>query len=129
MNSGNQSGHDAGVVRVEEILDLDALLDRAGGDEEFLQELFDIFLEDSEILLDQIRKEMEAGDYENLARTAHKLKGSMSNFVSDGPALQAAKSVEQHGLNMEADQVAQAFDRLQSEYERLKTSIEIVKNR
>jgi len=34
MDSVNQSGHDAGVVRVEEILDLDALLDRAGGDEE-----------------------------------------------------------------------------------------------
>ncbi len=127
MSAGNQSHRDAGVVRVEEILDLDALLDRAGGDEEFLQELFDIFLEDSEILLKQIREEMAAGDYENLARTAHKLKGSMSNFVSDGPALQAAKSVEQHGLNNNADEVEAAFNKLQEEYERLKASIEMVK--
>ena len=47
MDSANNNAGGDRVTRVDLNIDFDDLLDKVGGDTEFLQELFDIFLEDA----------------------------------------------------------------------------------
>lgn len=77
----------------EPILDQAALLDRIGGDAAFLQELALMFGEQREHLLGEIRKALEQGDADGLARAAHTLKGCVGNLGA-GAAFQAARRLE-----------------------------------
>ena len=67
----------------QELLDRDAILERVGGDVAFLQELVDIFAEDSLRLLQSIRVAIVAGDSHGLEYAAHTLKGSIANFGAE----------------------------------------------
>src|SRR5690348_4874630 len=61
-------------------LDLSALLDRVGGNREFLRSLAAPFREESAKLLQGLRDAAARGDRPVLASTAHTLKGMMMNF-------------------------------------------------
>jgi HPt (histidine-containing phosphotransfer) domain-containing protein len=65
------------------VLDRDAILERVGGDVEFLQELAGIFVEDCPKLLEGIRSAISSGDARGLEHAAHTLKGSVSNFGAE----------------------------------------------
>ncbi|KAA3618666.1 MAG: hypothetical protein DWQ05_06810 [Calditrichaeota bacterium] len=110
LTGNNAGGHN--VSKVESNVDFDELLERVGGDAEFLQELFDIFLEDSVNLLSEIKENIASGDNEALQRTAHKLKGSISNFVPTGPVFDAAKSLEFMGRENELDAADTGYQQL-----------------
>lgn len=79
--------------RPERILDRGALLDRIGGDAEFLRELALMFGEQREQLLGEIRSALERGDADGLARAAHTLKGCVGNLGA-GAAFEAARRLE-----------------------------------
>lgn len=50
------------------------------GDKEFLVELIDIFLEQAEGLVQEIKLAVDLGNAETLTKVAHKLKGSCLNL-------------------------------------------------
>ncbi|MCS7316426.1 MAG: Hpt domain-containing protein [Bryobacterales bacterium] len=77
----------------ERILDEGALLDRIGGDAEFLRELASMFGEQREQLLGEIRRALERSDLDGLARAAHTLKGCVGNLGA-GVAFEAARRLE-----------------------------------
>jgi CheY-like chemotaxis protein len=61
------------------------LLARFDGDSELFKELAGIFLQECPGLLNGIREALRAGDAKLLERMAHTLKGSVGNFMMQGP--------------------------------------------
>jgi HPt (histidine-containing phosphotransfer) domain-containing protein len=59
---------------------LDKLLDLIGGDQESLAELIESFLDESPLLVEQMRRAAESGDRSGLGRAAHTLKSSARDF-------------------------------------------------
>ena len=78
------------------IVDKEELYGRLGDDSELLQELVEMFLEDYPPLLDKLKSAINNGDFESIERTAHTLKGSISNFAAHD-AVKAAYEVESAG--------------------------------
>jgi two-component system sensor histidine kinase/response regulator len=71
-------------------------LGRIGGDEELLQELCQIFLEESPKLLQKLRQAVASGDSDGVMRAAHSLKGE-SSYLGAGGTSQAARQLEEIG--------------------------------
>ena len=100
------------------VLNLRATLDRLGGDMALLQELAQIVVEDSEILLTDIDNALRNDHPERVALAAHSLKGLVSNFNAELCAA-AAKAVEQAGRASDLSTVRRSLDSLRLEVQRL----------
>lgn len=81
------------VMDVEQPIDHEALMERVGGDRALLREIAELFVEDSAMLLSEMKGAVEERDAERLARTAHTLKGSVGNFAAPW-AVEALMEVE-----------------------------------
>ena len=104
-------------------VDLERIHDATGGDEEFLAELVEIFLEDAELRLDEIRGAVVSGDPTELRKTAHKLKGSSANMGANG-LMSLAKALEDIGATGSMDGANIHVDGLDVEYARVKEALE-----
>lgn len=71
----------------------DVALRRMGADTELLHTMVDYFLEDSLLLLQELRRRIDAGDAAEASRIAHSLKGLCSNFEAKA-ATRAGAAVE-----------------------------------
>ncbi len=89
-------------------------LNRIGGDEELLQEVCQIFLEESPKLLEKLRQAVAAEDAEQVVRAAHSLKGESSYLVA-GRASQAARQLEEMGRNRDLSRAREALATLERE--------------
>src|SRR4051812_18801415 len=67
------------------------LLDRVDQDIEFLAETVQMLLDDGPALVADIRVAAAAGDAAAVGRSAHALKGMISNFCADGAHASAAE--------------------------------------
>lgn len=110
---------------MEPVLDREVALSRVGGDVQLLKEIAALFLSEYPKILDELRAAAERGDARRLERTAHSLKGSVSNFGA-GVAVEAARSLEAMGRAhqlAEAEQVIRTLElalaALHSELEQL----------
>ncbi len=106
------------------IIDLDAALERLGGDRELLNELMQFFLEDSPGLLDQVRQGIGNGQAEPTERAAHSLKGLAANFGAQ-EAVRASQAIEQLGRNGDLAQAAAAVPRLEREISALQQALTV----
>jgi HPt (histidine-containing phosphotransfer) domain-containing protein len=106
----------------DNLLDREAILERVGGDVEFLQEIAGLFAEDCPKLLTQIRSAVSTGDPVALEHAAHTLKGSVSNFGAE-PARQAALRVEMLGRNGDLAQAPEACSALEMEMQRFTAAL------
>ncbi len=102
-----------------EILDREALLAHVEGDKELLMEMVELFLQDSPRLIGAIREAAARGDAKSLERSAHTLKGSVSNFCASAAAA-AALRLEQMGREGDLAQAAEGCAALEKEIARLK---------
>lgn len=100
-----------------QVLDRDALLDRVGGDLEFLQEIAGLFLEDCPKLLAEIRTAVSGGDARTLEYAAHTLKGSVANFGAEA-AQDAAFRLETLGRAGDLRPATEAYSVLEQEIQR-----------
>lgn len=66
----------------EQVVDLGAVLDRIDGDQELLRELVLLYLEDERQLLAQLDQAIASQDATAVGRSAHTLKGAVSNFCA-----------------------------------------------
>ena len=76
--------------------DKDELLERVDGEKEFLAELIEIFINDIPEQLSEIQKAVDNRNSEELEKSAHKLKGAISNF-EEKAAFEAALQLEMMG--------------------------------
>jgi two-component system sensor histidine kinase/response regulator len=100
-----------------QVLDREALLDRVGGDLDFLQEIAGLFLEDCPRLLAEIRTAVSGGDARSLEHAAHTLKGSVSNFGAEA-AREAAFRLETLGRAGDLAPAPEAFTNLEQEIQK-----------
>lgn len=96
-----------------------------GGDDngEFLRELVGIFLQDGPHRLADIESALAAGNAEDLARAAHTMKGSASNFGAT--ALSAvSRDIEQLGKQRNLPEANIRLPALRAEFARTTTALQ-----
>jgi CheY-like chemotaxis protein len=77
-----------------------AYLERVtGGDSQFQRELLQVFVQDCQNLLPQLRQAVAAGNAEDLRKIAHRLKGASAN-VGAHAFSQAARELEHLGVQL-----------------------------
>jgi len=98
--------------------DLDAALQSVDGDRELLAEMAELFLQDSGQLLAEIGQAIQAGDAAALHRSAHTLKGSVSNFVAR-EARETARQLELMGRSGDLTGAPVQYTALKAEMHRV----------
>jgi HPt (histidine-containing phosphotransfer) domain-containing protein len=105
---------------------LDVLLETVGGDQEFLDELIDSFLDDSPRQLAAMQQALSAGNAEDLRRAAHSLKSNSANFGAQTLS-QMCRELEELGRNGALDSAAGRVAMILAEYQRVKNALEAIK--
>ena len=95
-----------------------ALTDRLGGDRQLATELVDIFLSEYPHLLEALRASVVHGDAQAIRRAAHALKGTVANFIDDGPVT-TAFAIERAATEGRLGDVAPLMTQLEPEIEAL----------
>jgi histidine phosphotransfer protein HptB len=67
----------------------DQMIARLGGDEELARQLVTLFIGECPQMMAQVRQSVEQGTPDQVRRAAHAFKGSVSNFLADGPTVTA----------------------------------------
>jgi PAS domain S-box-containing protein len=94
------------------------LLERVGGDREFLSELVSLFREDNPKQLERIRTAVESGDSGEVQRGAHSLRGTLANLAAR-PAADLAAQIEHAGKSDDLLRAKAAFRNLELELPRV----------
>jgi len=105
------------------VLDRAVALSRVGGDAELLQEIAQLFLDEYPRVLDQLRDALSRGDARAIERTAHGLKGSVSNFGAPA-AVEAARMIEAMGRAQQVEEVGQVLRTLELALAALRPELE-----
>jgi len=108
LNLASRSTEQDGGVAV---FDLHEAIGRCYGDRAMVVEMADFFLTDSVDLLARMETAIQTGDAAELARTAHRMKGTVS-YLGAAPATAAALRVEQIGRIGELASAAEAVEEL-----------------
>jgi len=88
------------------------------GDRSLLEEILQLFREDSPVLLDRLGVAISSRDAELLGSTAHTLKGAISNFAA-GRAFELAQGLESIGTSGDFAAARTTHEKLVAELERL----------
>jgi len=65
------------------------MIARLGGDEELARQLVTLFLDECPRMMAEVRDSVAQGTPELVRRAAHAFKGSVSNFLAEGPTVTA----------------------------------------
>jgi HPt (histidine-containing phosphotransfer) domain-containing protein len=98
-------------------------LSRVGGDAELLKEIAELFLDDYPNSLNELRLAVACGDAKRVERSAHGIKGSVSNFGAR-PAVDAALHLETMGRAQKLVEVEQALRTLELALAALRPELE-----
>jgi two-component system, sensor histidine kinase and response regulator len=113
---------DSGATAECAVFDSQAALERVEGDSDLLREMLAVFLENSEAMMDDIRRAASNQDTRGAERAAHALKGCLAN-LSANEAWQSAAFVERLGREGVFDGLAVACGQLESAMERLRPAM------
>ncbi len=104
------------------------LLETTGGDAAFLDELIDVYFENSAKLLDTMNAAESAHSADEIRRAAHSLKSNSANF---GAYLLAEMCKELEDLSHEGNlsDASARIARIQAEYVRVKQALERLRPR
>jgi HPt (histidine-containing phosphotransfer) domain-containing protein len=94
------------------------LLDRVGGDREFLAELVTLFREDGPKQIGRIKTALENKEAGEMLRGAHSLRGSLANLAAR-PAADLAATIEVAGQSADLAQAEIALHSLEREMTRV----------
>ena len=106
-----------------DIINRQELKERLDDDMELFIELVDIFKTDSVKLINNIDDSIKNGDSQAIGKTAHTLKGAVSNF-SSVTAYESALALEKIGKAGELDKAADVFESLKKDVEVLIKALE-----
>jgi histidine phosphotransfer protein HptB len=102
---------------------IDALRELNPGDDSFLRDLIQIFLEDAPKRLAEIEESLARGDQRGLTIAAHSLKGSSANFGAEQFRTQC-EAIELCGRQGGLDRVAPLLPPLRQEYARIAAELQ-----
>ena len=105
------------------VFDKSVALSRVGGDADLLKEIAILFLDDYPKSLIELREAIKTGDARRVERTAHGLKGSVSNFGAR-PAVDAAGQLETMGRTQKLVEVEQVLHSLEIALAALRPELE-----
>src|SRR3954471_2361141 len=94
------------------------LTERLGGDEHLARELVRIFLVEYPALLQAVLTHVADGNAAHIRRAAHALRGTITNFIDDGPTATALE-LERAADESRLEEVAPLSARLTLEVEAL----------
>jgi len=100
-------------------IDLSSVMERIGGDESFLQELIEIYIDDFVEKYSQLKQAIQRGKFGIIKEVAHSLKGASGN-LSLTDLQETSYSLELSGKEKNIEQAKKSFLRLGEEFERLK---------
>lgn len=100
------------------LVEYEASMKRLGDDRDLFLEFVDIFMKDSPKLLSDIISAASSEDCNRLEKSAHALKGLMSNFGAK-PCCESAQAIEIAGRNGDIEDVAFELSKLRQGYEKL----------
>jgi PAS domain S-box-containing protein len=101
-----------------EPVDRDTLLDRLGGDPQFLSELIEIYLSQSPSLLAAAQRALQENNGRELARVAHSIKGAAGNFLAQA-TVKTAQRLETFAEQADFSRAGEALSALEQEMLRL----------
>src|SRR5215831_15639595 len=114
---------EAPMTKQESALDLAMALERVEGDRELLEELAQMFAEESERNIAEIHAAFNAGDVKVLERLAHTVKGSASNIGAMSVA-QAALALEEKARAEDLSSGAVLIAAVEAELGRLRPELD-----
>ena len=119
LNGANQDGVASAETRSESSpFDFEAALAKFDGDRDFVNELFEIFLQTAPKMLESLASAAEQRDLSATRESAHLIKGTVSNFCAD-LSYAAALRLEQICQTENLDEFAAAHQDLAGEVDRL----------
>jgi len=105
------------------VLDMNELIDRIGGDEEFATELLHEFRENLDNEIAKLKETLDAQNPREVTEKSHSLKGSALNLSAKGFA-SIAKTIEHSSKDGDLATAERAFPDLMVEAEKLKEAID-----
>ena len=96
------------------------------GDEEFMAELIDIYLDDSPAQIRGLRDAIESREGEVAASAAHRLKGSSGNLGADSLAA-LCRRVEESGRENRVEEMPGLLKDIEREFSRVKEYLSAVR--
>jgi len=100
-----------------DVLDLEALRNRCMGNVELVQRVLDKFQQRIPEELAELENLLTAGNFEQVARVAHRLKGTSANAGAPG-LREAAAEIENSGREARVGDVSVGIEHLRGEWEK-----------
>jgi two-component system, sensor histidine kinase and response regulator len=113
------------LMEIDDFINRKDLAERLDNDIELFRELAELFIEDSTFLMEKIQNSIESSDANQLRKSAHTIKGSVSNFSAQ-KAYDSAFRLETIGKNEELDKAETAFKELRDEVNNLKEAMKLL---
>ena len=104
-------------------VDLQCLSEAAGDDPDELRELTELYLEQTNSQIDQIRQAVEVESAKDIEQLAHGCKGASSNCGIQGLA-DIMASLEKAGRENQLKDVTQLFEQAENEFQRVRKFLE-----
>lgn len=101
-----------------EVIDLPSALERIGGDESFLRELINIYVEEFQAKFAELKEAVARADFPTIQALGHSLKGSSAN-LSLFDLQKIAHSLEIAGQEKDAVSSRQNLENLEAAFQRL----------
>jgi HPt (histidine-containing phosphotransfer) domain-containing protein len=111
------AGQQTSESSVAEVLDLEALRNRCMGNIEFMQRVLEKFQQQVPKELAELEQLLEAGDVEQVARVAHRVKGTSANTGASG-LRRAAAEIEELGRAGCTTDISKGIEYMRGEWER-----------
>ena len=102
--------------------DLEATLERLGGHYDLFRDIVGFFFRDTPALVLELRAALDTGDLSCVAKSAHRLKGTVL-YLGAQPAILAASRVEAAGESRNLAEAAAALAQLEEEVARLEKTL------
>ncbi|HMF78427.1 MAG TPA: Hpt domain-containing protein [Bryobacteraceae bacterium] len=119
ISAEQKAGHESSMLPV---LAPEELEEQVGGDRELMVEIIDLFLEECNHQVREMRESLQASDWESMARVAHTIKGSLGSLH----ALRArsrAQELEVAARERQPESCAQSFAALEQDLEELEPEL------
>lgn len=110
-----------------ETVNIEHIQETTLGDEEFLAELIDLYLDDVPPQLELLRDAVARADSAAASSVAHRLKGSSSNVGAESLSA-LCNQVERAGRQSQVDEVARMMPQLEEEFGRVRACLVRLRN-
>lgn len=105
------------------VINLAPALSRLENDRDLLCDLARFYLEDSPLLISELRRGIKTEDFELITRSAHSLKGLAANFDAHA-AVAVAFAVEQGGREQQLKTVQEKLPELEETVQQVATALQ-----